>query len=395
MKTKNIRPGVVFWLLYIAYTAIYIARLNLSIAAPGLEAAGVLTAAQLGFIGSAFSVIYSCGRLFNGMVGDRLAPKLLIVTGLLLTGCANLLLGFLPPYLLIFTLWSLNAFGQSMLWSSLLQTVTTLYGKAGANKKTPILVSSVSVGNILGILLGNRLAAFDLRAAFLIPGAMTVVCGLLVLYIAPPAPKLAASGGFPFKALLTDKKIRGILLPAMFHGTMKDNIPLWMAMFFTARFAVDLEASPWYVLLIPTVGLAGRLLYPFCYRLSRGRENAISVLCFLVCAALAVSLCLPGITPLVAALCLSLIYALVSMINTSFLSMFPLRFADKGFVSSVSGIADFATYLGAGIASAIYGIFIDGGIAGYTVMFASWAVLSVLSVALLLPGKPFLKEEEV
>jgi len=276
-------------------------------------------------------------------------------------------------------------------WSSLLQTVTTLYGKAGANKKTPILVSSVSVGNILGILLGTWLAGFDIRAAFLIPGIMTVVCGFLVLYIAPPAPKTQSSG-MQFGALLRDKKIRGILLPAMFHGTMKDNIPLWMAVYFTARFGLDLEASPWYVLLIPVVGLAGRLLYPACYKLSRGRENAISVFCFLACAALSIGLCIPGTTPLLAAIYLSLIYALVSMINTSFLSMFPLRFADKGFVSSVSGIADFATYLGAGIASAIYGVFIDGGLSGYIIMFASWAVLSVLSVALLLPEKPFQKE---
>lgn len=392
MKTKTIRPGMVFWLLYIAYTTIYIARLNLSTAAPWLEEAGVLNAAQLGFIGSAFSVIYSCGRLFNGVVGDRLAPKLLIVTGLALTGVSNLLIGFLPPYLLIFVLWSLNAFGQSMLWSSLLQTVSTLYGKAGAGKKTPILVSSVSVGNILGILLSTRLAAFDLRATFLIPGAMTIICGILVLSIAPPAAK-AAKGGFPFRTLLTDRKIRGILLPAMFHGTMKDNIPLWMAVYFTERFGLDLKASPWYVLLIPVVGLVGRLVYPSCYRLCKGRENMISVLCFLACAGLSIGLCLPGVSPLWVAVFLSLIYALVSMINTSFLSMFPLRFADKGLVSSVSGIADFATYLGAGIASAIYGIFIEGGMTGYTIMFASWAVLSVLSVALLLPGKPFSKEE--
>ena len=34
----------------------------------------ILTAAQLGLIGSAFSVVYSCGRLVSGIVGDRLAP---------------------------------------------------------------------------------------------------------------------------------------------------------------------------------------------------------------------------------------------------------------------------------------------------------------------------------
>ena len=154
MITKpNTKKGSIFLLLYIAYTAIYIARLNLSMASPAMRETGLLTAVELGFIGSAFSVVYSCGRLFNGIIGDRLAPKLLIITGLGLTGAANLLIGTLPPYILILTLWCVNAFGQSMLWSALLRTMTTLYGKAQADKRVPILVSSVSVGNILGILL--------------------------------------------------------------------------------------------------------------------------------------------------------------------------------------------------------------------------------------------------
>ena len=179
----------------------------------------------------------------------------------------------------------------------------------------------------------------------------------------------------------------------MFHGAMKDNISLWMAVYFLDRFSVNLESSAWYVLLIPAVGLLGRLVYPFCYRLVKGQENLLSNICFALCAALAVVLCLQIQSPLLAAVCLSMIYALVSMINTSFLSMFPLRFTDDGLVSSVSGIADFATYLGAGIASAIYGFWIDGGTSGYFFMFTSWAVLSVLSIILLMGQRSAGKED--
>ena len=86
---------------------------------------------------------------------------------------------------------------------------------------------------------------------------------LAVLYIVPAAPReKGAKQPFPLRALLTDKKVRGILLPAMFHGTMKDNISLFMALYFADRFAINLESSAWYVLLIPVVGLIGRLAYP-------------------------------------------------------------------------------------------------------------------------------------
>ena len=392
MKTKNQPSNSVFYLCFIAYTCIYIARLNLSMASPAMREAGILTAAQLGLIGSAFSVVYSCGRLVSGIVGDRLAPKLLICTGLFLTALSNMLVGILPPYALMLILWCFNALGQSMLWSALLRTMTDLYGKAQADKKVPILVSSVSVGNILGILFSSQLVSrFGIRAAFLVPGLMTAVMGALALKILPPVAKSDRKQEFPLVAMLGDKSLRRILLPAMFHGAMKDNISLFMAVFFLDRFGVDLEQSAWYVLLIPTVGLVGRLIYPSCYKALGRREHLLSMIGFALCAGLAVVLCLDIPVPLVAAICLSLIYAFVSMINTSILSMFPLRFAGKGFVSSVSGIADFATYLGAAIASAIYGLLIDNG--NYFAMFASWAVVSIASIFLLLGQHPFKKED--
>lgn len=393
MKTQaSRRSGSIFLICYIAYTCIYIARLNLSMASPAMREAGLLTAAQLGFIGSAFSVVYSCGRLFNGILGDRTAPKLLIVAGLVLTGIANLLIGVLPPYVLILALWCVNAFGQSMLWSAMLRTMTDLYGKAQADRKVPILVSSVSVGNILGILFSARLVTwFGIRAAFLVPGMMTVVMGLLALWLIPGTPNSAGEKKpFPFRQLFGSRDIRRILLPAMFHGAMKDTISLFMAVFFLDRFGVDLAESSWYVLLIPTVGLVGRLLYPACYRLLGRREHLLSLIGFGLCAVFAVMLCLELPSPLLAALCLSMIYALVSMINTSILSMFPLRFAKDDLVASVSGITDFATYLGASIASAVFGILIEGG--GYVWMFAVWAVISLLSIVVLLGLHPMRKE---
>ena len=392
MKTKNQPSNLVFYFCFIAYTCIYIARLNLSMASPAMREAGILTAAQLGLIGSAFSVVYSCGRLVSGIVGDRLAPKLLICTGLFLTALANMLVGILPTYAIMLILWCFNALGQSMLWSALLRTMTDLYGKAQADKKVPILVSSVSVGNILGILFSSQLVSrFGIRAAFLVPGLMTAVMGALALKILPPVAKGGQKQSFPLGAMLRDKSLRRILLPSMFHGAMKDNISLFMAVFFLDRFGVDLQQSAWYVLLIPTVGLVGRLAYPACYKALGRREHLLSMIGFALCAVLAAVLCFEIPVPLVAAICLSLIYAFVSMINTSILSMFPLRFAQKGFISSVSGIADFATYLGAAIASAIYGVLIDSG--NYFAMFASWVVISLASIFLLLGQHPFKKED--
>lgn len=394
MKRK-IPKDFIFILCYISYVCIYAARLNLSMASPEMIAGGILTSEQYGFLGSAFFVVYACGRLLNGMIGDRTAPWIMISLGLAMTGAANLLIGTMPAYVLILLLWCVNAYAQSMLWSSLLRCMTGLYGKETADKKVPILVSSVSVGNIAGIVVSTWMVeSIGIRAAFLVPGALTVLLGAATAYVlrtVPEGPRPERQK-FPVAEFIRDKRIRGMLLPALFHGVVKDNIGSWMAIYFVTRYAINLESSALFVLLIPAVGMVGRLVYPVCYRLSRQRENLISVLCFGACAVLAGVLCLNPGAPLVAAICLSLIYALISMINTSTLSMFPLRFAEKNMVSSVSGVADFFTYLGAGIGSAVYGFWNKGG--NFVPMFISWVVLCVASIILLSFQKPFRREEK-
>jgi OPA family glycerol-3-phosphate transporter-like MFS transporter len=318
----------------------------------------------------------------------------MISLGLLMTGAADLLIGTLPAFVLILLLWCVNAYAQSMLWSSLLRCMTGLYGKETADRKVPILVSSVSVGNIAGIVISTWVVeTIGIRAAFLVPGGLTLLLGIataLVLRTVPEGPK-PEKAKFPIAEFFRDKKIRGMLLPALFHGVVKDNIGSWMAIYFVTRYAIDLEKSALFVLLIPAVGMVGRLVYPLCYRLSGRRENLISVLCFAVCAMLAGVLCLNPGAPLVAAICLSLIYALISMINTSTLSMFPLHFAEKNMVSSVSGVADFFTYFGAGIGSAVYGFWNKGG--NFVPMFASWVVLCAVSILLLCLQHPLRRRE--
>lgn len=387
---RTFPKGFVFLLCYVSYVAIYAARLNLSMASPEMISAGMLTEVQYGFIGSVFFVTYACGRFLNGVIGDRVAPWVMIAVGLLLTGFSNLLIGTFPIYLVILVFWCVNAYAQSMLWSSLLRCMTGLYGKEIANKKVPVLVSSVSVGNIAGILLSTWMVEWiGIRAAFFVPGALTVILGLTTIYVLNTVPdgSKPEKQSFPLGEFFKSKRIRGIMLPALFHGVIKDNIGSWMALYFVVRFDIDLESSALFVLLIPAVGMVGRLVYPFCYKLSKQRENLISVLCFAACTVLAVVLCLDPGQPLVAAICLSLIYALISMVNTSILSVFPLRFADKNMVSSVSGVADFATYLGAGVGSAVYGFWNKGG--SFNAMFISWAVLCAVSILLLLIQKPF------
>ena len=142
-----------------------------------------------------------------------------------------------------------------------------------------------------------------------------------------------------------------------------------MAVYIIDTFRVDFKTSSYYVLLIPAIGFLGRLIYSLIYKLCRENENSVSALGFAVCAAASLLLTIKCFGVFSATLFLSIIYAAVSVINTSVISIYPLRFSQSGNAASVCGIMDFATHIGAGISSAEYGVIIKHF--GYLPMFIS------------------------
>lgn len=392
---SNTKRRLIFAVVYLAYTSIYIARVNLSMAGPELNELSVLNTVQLGLLGSVFSCVFGSGRLINGAIGDKTPPWIMLTVGLGFAGISNLLIGFLPPFIAIFALWATNAYAQSMLWSSVLCVVSSMYSEGDAKKKTSLMVTSVAMGNIVGILVNTLLiTALGVKFAFIVPGILTILLGGAVCLLTrsiKQEEKVKQNHVSIFK-LIRNKEILEMSIPAMMHGVMKENVSLWMTVYVVDKFGTDLSTSSYYILLIPLIGFVGRIVYPTVFKLCRENENAVSLLGFVLSIACSVLICFTGIGMIASVLCLSLIYTAASMINTSILSIYPLRSAKTGNVSSVSGVMDFATYFGAGIASMIYGIVIDSF--GYIPMFVSFAVISIVSMAFIAKINVDRKKEE-
>lgn len=380
----NLKNTLIFMTLYAAYTAIYVARVNLSVASPELIKLNIADSAQIGLLGSLFSVIYALGRIVNGILSDSKPPWIMLGTGLCVIGVSNLFIGFLPPFVEIMIFWMLNAFAQSMLWSSVLFTISSIYSKEKAKGKASAMVTSVATGNIVGILLDTYLVTkFGVNYAFIIPGTLTLILGVLSV-IATKKIKNDTQNVSSHKSNLSVIKSKSFVkmnILAVIHGVMKENISLWMAVYIVDTYFVDLTTSSFYIVLIPLIGFVGRIIYPIINKFCRNNENKIIALGFVICIAASSLLCIGKSGIFVSVLALGIIYMAVSLINTVFLSIYPLSFADTGNTASVSGIMDFSTYLGGGISSVIYGIVISSF--GYLPMFLSWALISIMSIFIL------------
>lgn len=380
---KKIKSFTLLFIIgYISYCLVYIGRLNLSIAYTNLTE---ITSTQYGYITSAFLIAFSCGRLINGIIGDKVHPRYMLYIGLTLSGISNALLSFLPPFIFFIILWSINGYAQSMLWGSLLSYISFISPKDKKVKSVSYLVSSVAVGSVIGLLIATFATTyFGVRAAFLIPGILAIFLAFLPLLTFSDKMEVSKDDNKNHISILKMLKtpcICVMLVPAILHGVIKDNISAWAPKFFQLNYGFTLSQMQLFVYIIPVIGMVGRLAYPSIYKLFNSNENKVSIFSAFFCFVSMLPLIFGVKNIIIAAICLCFTNAAINVINTSFLSMFPIKFSKSGNVSSVTGIMDFFTYLGAGIGSAIYGITLTDG--NFNFMFYSWIFIA-LAISIIL-----------
>ena len=118
---KSLRSKT-FWGATIAYSLYYVCRMSINVVKQPLIDEGVLTAGELGLIGSALLFVYAVGKFLNGFIADYCNIRRFMATGLFVSALANLILGVLGifklPALLVFVmftlLWGINGWVQSM-----------------------------------------------------------------------------------------------------------------------------------------------------------------------------------------------------------------------------------------------------------------------------------------
>ena len=389
-ETKGIYVAI---FAYLAYSCVYLCRLNLSVASVDIESGKIMTEGDLGLLSSLFLVAYALGKLFLGRVGDKLPPKTMIVIGLSLSALTNLFfgmiitdvthlfLGVIPPTYLLFALWFINGVGQSLIWGPILRIVSSKFEPQRRASVLSLLATCVGAGSILGVVVASLgISLFDdLRAGFLLPAGISLITVVLFLIIVHDNPK-KDENKLPPMALLElfrDRAFLRMILPALLHGIIKDNVNVWMGLFFAKTFGLDLKSLSYYVFIIPLCTLAGRIIFLPVLKLCRNNENTVAAISLGACTVLAVLLALGTLPLWTSLICYGGIACAISMANTTILSIFPARYLERGCVSSVASYMDVVTYGGAAVGSLVFGFIVASF--GYTPMFIVWSVCAFVS----------------
>lgn len=167
--------------LIIGYTAFYIIRQNFSIAVPQMLDEFGYTKTQIGWIFSAFSIVYGFSKFINGAISDKSNARYFMVLGLLGAAILNIMMGFTQSIVIIGVLYAMNGWVQSMGWPPITRLLTHWYGPKELGTKWGICNSSHQIGSII-ILNGGALLLlhYSWRSVFLIPG---IICAITAIWL--------------------------------------------------------------------------------------------------------------------------------------------------------------------------------------------------------------------
>ena len=120
---KSLRNST-FWGVTVAYSLYYVCRMSINVVKQPLIDEGILSAGQLGLIGSSLLFVYAVGKFLNGFIADYCNIRRFMATGLFISAVVNLLMGvfglfgnMLPTMLIFISFaisWGINGWMQSM-----------------------------------------------------------------------------------------------------------------------------------------------------------------------------------------------------------------------------------------------------------------------------------------
>lgn len=206
-----------FWGATIAYSLYYVCRMSLSVVKQPLIDEGVLTAGELGLIGSALLLVYAVGKFMNGFIADYCNVRRFMATGLLISTLVNLLMGVFGllqgpaglPSVLIFVsfavLWGVNGWAQSMGSPPGVISLSRWFPQSKRGTYYSMFSSSPYIGEFLSfIITGFVVGALGWEYGFLVASLAGLVGSLIILLLVSDTPE---SKGLPSVQALSGEQV--------------------------------------------------------------------------------------------------------------------------------------------------------------------------------------------
>ena len=204
-----------FWGVTIAYSLYYVCRMSLSVIKQPLIDADILSAGELGIIGSSLFFVYAIGKFVNGFLADYCNIRRFMFIGIFISAILNLLMGLLglvygwisfTPILLflLFALfWGINGWSQSMGAAPGVISLSRWFPLSERATYYSIFSASPYLGEFLSfIIVGFVVGALGWQFGFLFASLMGAIGALIIYLLVSDTPE---SKGLPSIQVLSNE----------------------------------------------------------------------------------------------------------------------------------------------------------------------------------------------
>ena len=399
------------YLCGLVYFTSYVTRINYKAVTSAVMETDNLPMTLASLPSTGLFITYGVGQLISGVLGDRIRPKYLMCAGLLLASVTNVLMPLSADTVFRVTVWCINGFGQALMWPPIVKIMTG-YLSADDYLHAILKTSWGSQAGIFVVYLGAPLIlaltsswhnVFYISALIGILGALLVIFGLG--YIERYAEKYGAENpndesgekpGAPGTAIFPKgfAFIFGMLVFSnVLQGSLRDGVDAWMPTYVKQAFGLSDSSSILTAVILPVFGLATYQLAAFIAEHVIHNDALGAAFFFALCGTSSLALAFVSGAEFAGSLAFTvLFFALISgsmhganIILTSFIVR---RFKKFGNVSTISGVLNFGTYVGAAIS--IYAFAALRESIGWTGTIFSWVIIAAVGLAVcLVIAKPF------
>lgn len=374
----------------VCYLAVYFARNILSTVTPQMIDGGLFDENGIGALSSAFFTTYAVGQLINGLIGDKIKAKHMICLGLVLSGVCNLLFSlFAASWTVAYIAYALTGFFLSMIYAPMSKMVT--------ENTEPIHAMRCSIAynfaSYFGSPLAGVVAAFvSWQGAFGAASGSLVLIGVVAFVLfsllerrgeirygqyQPPKEK---GGGIK---ILLKHQIVTFTLVALLTGVVRTAVTFWMPTYFVQYLGFGEERAALIYTVATSVVCVNAFLAVFLYEKLFRRNMNVATLAYFAVAAVAFFAMVAVRQPLLNIVLMIVALLSANCASTILWSCYCLSLRETGLVSGATGFLDFASYMAAAIASAVFPKVLPS--IGWNGLVFCWFVLMALGVVVTVP----------
>ena len=189
-----------FWGATIAYSLYYVCRMSINVVKQPLIDEDILSAGQLGLIGSALLFVYAVGKFLNGFIADYCNIRRFMATGLFISAVVNLMMGAfglfdgMLPTMLIFimfaVLWGINGWMQSMGSAPGVISLSRWFPQSRRGSYYSLFSTSPYIGEFISYnLLALVVAWLGWQAGFIVAAIAGLAGALIILMFVSDTPE--------------------------------------------------------------------------------------------------------------------------------------------------------------------------------------------------------------